>query len=977
MAKKKQKQKTLKSKLLLLVFKGSLLGLFFLGIGYLFLFQYLARQNPDGMYARAKIKSGLGAESLVYYNDGQKLLGSFFNKKHRRYVKFQDIPPHIIDAIVASEDQRFFDHIGIDLVGISRAMVSNLLAGKYIQGGSTLSQQTAKNVFGREGRDLSAKLKELVQTLRLEHFFSKEDILEFYLNQFYVVGTGRGVGIAAHYFFSKKVHQLSLAEAAFIVGSVKGPFNYDPFAQKSDKALQKVLQKGVDRVAYVLGRMQELDFISPEEHDQALQEKLNFKEGTFRTGVQTALKQVEKELNQPFFQNLFQTQGIEQWKAEQLSVFTTLDATLQKKAHIALKENLGQLGVALEGFSLPKRQRASFLRSVVNGECFYGVLRKSKNKSYLQAGKFEFEIVDSKALRKKIPDSLWQNGNVFYGLALDSKRAKLLNRPKLQGALQVLRKGKILASVGGYDNLHYDRVVQAKRQFGSSWKPLLFALAHQLGWRYDDLLENRNNVIQYGRQFYFPRADHKKRGDQVTIQWAATRSENIASVYLLSHLLDPISLTQYGGILKEVGLHRKPAESVKQYWKRLRDKEGIHLGEYSQKEIRYGRVKEELIQELYLDGESLQANWVRSLPLGLGFKQQIQKAQGERKQFLKHHFYFYEKHLSRLEEVLYLGENQDGKLGAFLNQELPEGWQPIEALPFFSLKKNVWLEGKIQVKYLMALSESLKTTRRTDLSVADLYYLPQFRTLVGMRYFSQHCKAMGLYDESKEVLSMVLGANEVTLFEMTQAYQTLFSGLFYDGLTPKKGSVLIDRITNKDGEVIFENTIRKQKVLNPKSVFQSQLGLESVVRNGTGKRAFYGVGFQNAAGFLRFPTAGKTGTTNSFKNAAFIGGLANAKQTFIEGYTIGVYVGYDNNKKMVAKGLRVGGANGALPIWRDAANAVLQTQKEFKKIDLNDLDVQIQGGYSPKFKFPTTLKIVDDQTGIAGLGKKKAYQWVE
>ena len=178
----------------------------------------------------------LGKESPVFYSDGKTKLGVFFDTAHRQYVSYSDIPKNFVDAMVASEDNRFFTHMGFDIVGIGRAIIKNIQAGRVVQGGSTLTQQTAKNLFKRTDRSVEAKIKELLFALRLEYYYPKETIFEFYANQFYVSGTGHGLGIAARYYFDKMPNELSLIECAFIAGSVKQPNYYNPFIKKTEPA---------------------------------------------------------------------------------------------------------------------------------------------------------------------------------------------------------------------------------------------------------------------------------------------------------------------------------------------------------------------------------------------------------------------------------------------------------------------------------------------------------------------------------------------------------------------------------------------------------------------------------------------------------------------------------------------------------------------------------------------------------------------
>jgi penicillin-binding protein 1A len=144
-----------------------------------------------------RIASILGKESPVYYRDGQEKIGVLFEDIHRQYLTYEQLPKNFVKALVAAEDDQFFNHYGIDLPGIAKAMLVNYQAGRIIRGGSTLTQQTAKNLFKRPDRSYQAKLKEMLYALRLEHRYPKEKILEFYSNQFYVSGNGHGLGVAA------------------------------------------------------------------------------------------------------------------------------------------------------------------------------------------------------------------------------------------------------------------------------------------------------------------------------------------------------------------------------------------------------------------------------------------------------------------------------------------------------------------------------------------------------------------------------------------------------------------------------------------------------------------------------------------------------------------------------------------------------------------------------------------------------------
>ena len=154
---------------------------------FAFFYHQVSRDASAGI-ERGAIKNIIFSESPVYYDDGENVIGVFFEKTHRKYIQYKDIPSFFTKAIIASEDRNFFNHNGFDMKAILRAFIANIKAGKIIQGGSTITQQTAKNIFKRQKRSYRAKLKELIQALLLEKKYTKEEILEMYVNQFFVTG---------------------------------------------------------------------------------------------------------------------------------------------------------------------------------------------------------------------------------------------------------------------------------------------------------------------------------------------------------------------------------------------------------------------------------------------------------------------------------------------------------------------------------------------------------------------------------------------------------------------------------------------------------------------------------------------------------------------------------------------------------------------------------------------------------------------
>ena len=256
--------------------------------------------QPGTHLSRAHIRSVIAQESPVLFSDGETRIGVFFAREHRTYVPFDEIPSAWVTAIVAAEDQRFWDHVGIDPFGIARAMLANVRAGRMVAGGSTLTQQTAKNLYYRPDRSIGSKWVELLNAMRLESHFSKEEILEFYANQFHVSSNGRGLGIAARYFFDKEVSALGTLECAFLAGLVKAPARYNPFIGRTAEARAEARERARLRTRYVLDRMRDEGALTAGVHAELVAAPLPFKKGRFQYESNVILDEVEARLSVQF-----------------------------------------------------------------------------------------------------------------------------------------------------------------------------------------------------------------------------------------------------------------------------------------------------------------------------------------------------------------------------------------------------------------------------------------------------------------------------------------------------------------------------------------------------------------------------------------------------------------------------------------------------------------------------------------------------
>jgi len=757
---------------------------------FYYLFSVVANQDQENKFTRDNILRNLHGESRVFYSDGASVIGSFFDTNHRLYVPYDSIPHALVDAIVSAEDAKFWEHRGFDFVGFTRAMFNNAKSFNLRQGGSTLSQQTVKNVFGREEKSIKSKWTELTDAIKLEKRFTKQDILEFYLNQFQVYGSGRGAAIAAIYFFNKPILELSLEECAFIAGTVKGPYNYDPRVQKTPERAQQALEKGYHRTKYVLRRMLENGYITKDVFDSAKMPELNY--GEFRFNSSSLLDKVDRDLNDDFYKDLFEKFGIEDWRKSQIKIITTLDLDLQTRAEAAVRENL-------------------------------------------------------KNLQNKI--------------GADTANP-------LQGALVALRNGMVLAAQSGYNNSGYDRVFVAERQLGSSWKPLLYSLALKLGWSPLDELENEYNLFTYGGTVYFPRPDHSDKGAIVSMAWAAVRSENIASVWLLEHLLDKLSLEEIRGLAEKNGIDTNITASARN-------------------EIALEKAKAVLTTDWLLEGRFEAVRALQVLKYYHNSKEVEKNANApERIRLLQHNY-----------------ENYASTANFFEDEK--------ELFPSFSLSdfQQVW-----------NLTERNKIQ---PVQADDRFLWPDLRKRIAMSEFASFVKSAGINRSLQEVMSMPLGVNEATIAEMAVVYQSILGGKQYKCKDKKINEpCIIHELWDRNNRLIFKNEVDSTEFLPDNVVLPMQAMLRAVFKYGTAASAYSKLTITYSNSKYPFPVMGKTGTTNENRTAAFCGGVPTLRL-----FSMCSYVGFDGNEKLKGKSRSLAGASAALPQWASLADAIIAANK--------------------------------------------------
>ncbi|MGA1867443.1 MAG: transglycosylase domain-containing protein [bacterium] len=973
---------------------------------------------------KENIKKVFQSESPVYFDDEKTIMGVFFDNAHRDYIEGKDIPQYFKNAIIAIEDKNFHTHHGIDVRGILRALLVNLKARRIVQGGSTITQQTAKNIFHRQGRTIRGKLWELVLALRLEARYSKDEIIEFFSNQFYVCGTGRGLGIAAKYFFSKSHKDLTLGECAFIAGSLRGPNLYNPLLYKDEEKVEKVTRRGIMRRDYILKRMYALDMITEDELKEALNTPLKFVEGDIYYQQNVAMELIRQRLQSDFFQDIFSTHGINNFSTSGIRIYSTINASCQKRAVKELQNTLSTLEVRLNGYDNQSIEAIFKDSSITYNELEKGKLYKGRIKEIIKKGNDSRIVVDfgeitgvidydamhdlayaytqhrrGKWVRMSLSDytnfiKLFKEGDLVLTRvkkeASDEMPAhlELLQYPELQGGLILIRNGQIVTMVGGFENVYYNRAVYAKRQLGSIFKPLLFCAAMQLGWNNLDPLPNIKDLFTFEGQFYFPKPDHLSPHNEVSLSWAGVKSENLASVWLLYHLCDYLSFDEFKQLAECVGMAPLENESYQQYKRKVRDKWGVVVCKDTIYEAAFAKAKEEVLIDLAFEGSQDEMESLKKLHYGRGFERYM-KAEDlipreatvatldfekkERLKIIMHNFVRYEKLATRLEEDLgiiasssflpphFYISNKDRCI--IYSPEITvnmDGYKKMTSSYALIAGKNLWedilIEGALRVRTIKKIREIMlreeRHMRKYNLyDLHTLFHIQDFKILLGLRYLIKLSKGLGIESYLAPVLSYPLGPNAITILEAAKVYSALTSGYnytYYDSDKPNQAA-LIKRIENNEGNVIYELEIKKERVIDPKISSLINEILKNVVQYGTGKSAKEALMLEiedphNKGEIIQFtlPTLGKTGTANKYSNSSYIGILPFAEQPGqdldpTDGFIIGCYIGYDDNRSMSSPTFNIAGASGALPVWIKVAQAIIEEYDFTNIIDESDL----------------------------------------
>lgn len=528
-------------------------------------------QNPISRYA-----------SQVYSVDG-KILGTYnMNRENRVHVDYDGISPYLVQALVATEDERFYDHSGIDFIALTRAVVKRgILGQKSAGGGSTITQQLAKQLYSATAKSTLERLLqkpiEWVIAVKLERFYTKEEIITMYLNYFDFLHNAVGIKTAADVYFDKDPKNLTLTESATLIGLCKNPSYFNPV---------RYPERCTDRRNVVLGQMLKAGYLTNEEYQKAHDEPLalNFHRVDHKDGIATYFREFLRQYimaQKPTLEDYpswnrvqftidslaWETDPLYGWcnknhkkngepynvYTDGLKIFTTIDSRMQKYAEEAVLKHVGnylQPAFTKENRTKPNAPFTNALTAAeVKGILNRSIRQSERYRAMKELGATESEI--QKAFRTPVEMSVF----TYYG-DVDTVMTPLDSIRYIKSFLRSgfvsmdPHNGAVKAYVGGVDFTHftYDMATQGRRQVGSTIKPFLYALSMSNGMSPCDVAPN----VQRSYGNWTPRNGSRSRyGQMVTLKWGLAQSNNWISAYLMSR----INPQDFLRILRDFGIN--------------------------------------------------------------------------------------------------------------------------------------------------------------------------------------------------------------------------------------------------------------------------------------------------------------------------------------------------------------------------------------------------------------------------------------
>ena len=530
----------------------------------------------------------------VISDDGVTLGTYSLSKENRLYVGYDELSPHLINALISTEDERFHEHSGIDARAFFRALIKRgVLMQKNAGGGSTITQQLAKQFYSEQAGSVFERLMqkpiEWVIAVKLEKYYTKEEILTMYLNKFDFLNNAVGIKTAANTYFSKEPKDLNEIEAATLVGMCKNPSYFNP---------RRFNERARGRRNVVIGQMERAGHLTAAEADSLKKEplelkyrKVDHKEGPapyFREYLRDILR-AEKPIKsdyrgwqmQEYYEDslAWETDPLYGWCAKNkkkdgssynlytdgLKIFTTLDSRMQKYAEEAVQEHVAEY-LQPRFFRAKAKKKTAPFTSELTPEEVKAIMERSmkltdRYREMKKAGFSESDIRKAFNTKQEMTVFTYQGDKDTIMTPMDSIRYyKHFLRAGVMSMDPIT--GYVKAYVGGpyFNNFQYDMAMKGRRQVGSTIKPYLYTLAMENGFSpCDETRHVEQTLIDENGKAWSPRnASAKRYGEMVTLKWGLANSDNWVTAYLMSKL-SPYQLVR---LIHSFGVKNKQIDPV-------------------------------------------------------------------------------------------------------------------------------------------------------------------------------------------------------------------------------------------------------------------------------------------------------------------------------------------------------------------------------------------------------------------------------
>lgn len=484
---------------------------------------------------------------LQIYSEDGFLIGEF-GEEHRAYIKIEDVPQNMKDAIIAIEDRHFYQHHGIDFEGVMRAIVSNLQGGRK-EGASTITMQVARNFFLSSERSYRRKFNEALLAIKIERNLSKDKILELYLNQIYLGQRAFGVAAASEVYYGKPLNKLTLAETAVLAGLPKSPAGYNPINNQT---------RALRRQREVLRDMHRYNFINDDVYAEALKQKLDFK----------SIKRPE-DLDASYVAEVVRSDLYDKYQDQiynsGLKVYTTIRKATQEAANIAVREGILNYDLR-HGYRGPEKlidvvtlqahdNQNSLDTELEDIDIFNGYIPaiitaiSAKSVSVHIKGGLDSDITGqglslvTKTLNEKNPNKRLLKIGAVIRVMKNGNNWRIVQLPQVESALIALdpNDGEVLAMVGGFDFNYtkFNHVTQAWRQPGSSFKPFIYSAALEKGYTPATVVEDSPlslSVKETGDKEWSPHDYENMFEGPMRLRVALDKSVNIVAIRVLQSI---------------------------------------------------------------------------------------------------------------------------------------------------------------------------------------------------------------------------------------------------------------------------------------------------------------------------------------------------------------------------------------------------------------------------------------------------------